>query len=91
MRTLSDLFMIHAKPGSSGDFHYILLANPNVIMELMRRQGKLQDGLYSRFIDRLMEVGGYGEIEAANEFWAAQHAATVAAASTTTHPEATKS
>ncbi len=82
MKTLKELSMIQAKPGPSGDFHYVLLFNPNVIMELMRRQGKVQDGLYSRFIDRLTEVGGYGEIEAVNEFWAAQQAAAATASAT---------
>lgn len=74
--------MIQAKPGPSGDFHYVLLFNPNVAMELMRRKGKVQDGLYSRFIDRLTDVGGYGDIEAVNEFWAAQQAAAVTASAT---------
>lgn len=89
MKALKDLSMIQTKPGPSGDFHYVLLFNPNVIMELMRRKGMVQDGLYSRFIDRLTEVGAYGEIEAAKEFWAAQNAAQSAAASTSVQSETT--
>jgi hypothetical protein len=46
----------------------------------MRTQGKVQDLLYGRFVDRLVEVGAYGEIEALREFWQSQAAANAAAA-----------
>ncbi|WP_291362009.1 hypothetical protein [Devosia sp.] len=72
MRTLRDLWMIQTKPGPTGEFHYVLLLNPNAAMEWMRGQKMVQDGIYSRFIDRLMEVGAFGEIEAVHEVWKAQ-------------------
>lgn len=85
MRTLRDLWMIQTKPGPTGEFHYVLLLNPNAAMEWMRGQKMVQDGIYSRFVDRLMEVGAFGELEAVHEFWntqaAANAAATVVAAS----------
>lgn len=37
----------------------------------MRDAGKVQDGLYSRFIERLPEIGAYGDIEAVHTYWAA--------------------
>jgi hypothetical protein len=80
MKKLRELWMIQAKPGPSGEFHYILLINPNAAVELMRSNGLVQDGIYARFVDRLMEVGAYGEIEAVREFYAAQKAAADAAA-----------
>lgn len=79
MKKLRDLGFIKAKPGSSGEFHYVLLLNPNAAMEKMRGEGLMQDGLYSRFIDRAAEVGAHGEIEALREYWnqeAAKQAAT---------------
>lgn len=83
MRKLVEVNAIVVKEGASGSFHYVLLMNPNATLEWMRTQGRVQDGLYSRFVDRLTEVGAYGDIEALREFWqlvAAQQAATAAAA-----------
>ena len=69
MKTLQKLGFIASKPGTSGDFHYVLLLNPNAAVETMRGNGQVQDGLYARFIDRLAEVGAMGEIEALHEYW----------------------
>ncbi len=88
MRRLRELSMFQTKPGPSGDFHYVLLINPNAAVEWMRTQGWVQDGLYARFIDRLMEVGAYGEIEAVREYWAAVAAAQAAANSNGTQAAA---
>jgi hypothetical protein len=85
MKRLRELWFIQTKPGPSGEFHYVLLLNPNAAMEWMRTANLIQDGLYGRFIDRVIEVGAYGEIEAVREHWkqlaATQAAATAAAAS----------
>lgn len=80
MKCLRDLVLIQTKPGPSGDFHYVLLINPNAAMELMRSKGLVQDGLYSRFIERLADIGAYGDIEAVHAFWAEQKAAAKAEA-----------
>jgi hypothetical protein len=100
MKQLQALNFIAPKRGPSGDFHYVLLVNPNVAVEHMRARGLVQDGLYARFLDRLVEVGGYGELEAVRALWqqeaqtaAAQAAAVAAAAATpsaapTTPPDA---
>lgn len=80
MKRLRDLWMIQTKPGPSGEFHYVLLINPNAAMEWMRNQKWVQDGLYARFVDRLMEVGGFGEIEQVHEQWKTQREAAEAAA-----------
>jgi hypothetical protein len=79
MKKLRELLMIQTQPGPSGEFHYILLVNPNAALEWMRCHGLVQDGIYGRFLDRLMEIGAYGEIEAVHETWAAQKAAADAA------------
>ncbi len=77
MKRLQALNLIAPKRGPTGDFHYVLLINPNVAMEWMRSQKLVQDGLYARFIDRLIEVGGFGELEVIQAFWEQQRAAAV--------------
>jgi hypothetical protein len=72
MKHLRELGFIQTKPGPSGEFHYTLLMNPNAGVEWMRSTGRVQDGLYGRFIARLGEIGALGEIEA---FWTSQKAA----------------
>lgn len=62
MKKLRELNFIMTKPGASGEFHYVMLTNPNAAVEWMRGHGKVQDGLYSRFIERLPDIGAYGDI-----------------------------
>ncbi|WP_213027073.1 hypothetical protein [Pseudomonas sp. Seg1] len=71
MKKLRELQFITTKPGASGEFHYVMLTNPNAAVEWMRSGGKIQDGLYSRFIERLPEIGAYGDIEAVHAYWTA--------------------
>ncbi|MGC8098658.1 hypothetical protein [Metapseudomonas otitidis] len=80
MKKLRELQFIITKPGASGEFHYVMLTNPNAAVEWMRYGGKVQDGLYSRFIERLPEIGAYGDIEALHVYWAALKDAEKAAA-----------
>jgi hypothetical protein len=91
MKRLVELQFIIAKKGPAGDFSYVLLLNPNVAMELMWRNGLVQADLYGRFLTRVTDVGGYGEIEAINMYWEAQRVAAAAAlaaqASTATNAE----
>lgn len=79
MKFLRDHQFILPKRGPSGDFHYVLLLNPNAAVEWMRHQGKVQDELYGRFRDRMAEVGASGEIDAIWEYWNAEIAAKAAA------------
>lgn len=89
MKKLRELNFIQTKPGASGEFHYVLLVNPNAALEWMKSSGLIQEGLYGRFIDRLIEVGAFGEIEAVRVALEAQRAAQAAvtvATSTATKP-----
>lgn len=64
MRKLAELGFILTKPGASGDFHYVLLLNPHWAMEC--RQSRFKDipaSIYNRFIERVMDVGAYGDVE----------------------------
>lgn len=62
MRTLRDLGFIETKEGSTGDFHYVLLLNPNIGIEKLRRAGKAQTSFYGRFRDRLIDIGAERDI-----------------------------
>jgi hypothetical protein len=62
MRTLRDLGFIETKEGSTGDFHYVLLLNPNIGIEKLKRAGKAQTSFYGRFRDRLIDIGAERDI-----------------------------
>ena len=68
MRTLLDLGFIEAKKGPTGEFHYVLLLNPNVGIEKLNRMGKVQPVLYGRFRDRLIDIGAQGDITAYDDY-----------------------
>lgn len=80
MKRLEELNFILRKAGSLGDFHYILLLNPNASVEWMRSNGLVQDALYGRFTDRVADIGAYGDIERLRAYWTASAAAQAAAA-----------
>lgn len=83
MKKLRELSFIKTKPGPSGEFHYVLLLNPNIAMEWMRGNNLIQDGLYSRFIERVIDIGAYKEIEAIHEYWKQERANQTSAISKT--------
>jgi len=68
MRSLRDLGFIEAKEGSTGDFHYVLLLNPNIGVEKLQRQGKTQTSFYGRFRDRLIDIGAERDITDYDEY-----------------------
>lgn len=67
MKRLKELGFIKTKKGVSGEFHYILLMNPNIVIELMKQQKthSIQEDLYLKFRDRIMDIGARPDIEAA--------------------------
>lgn len=79
MKVLRDHQFLIPKKGPSGDFHYILLLNPNVAVEYLRQKKQVQDDLYGRFRDRLAEVGASAELDAYNTYCAAATATTAMA------------
>lgn len=86
MRCLRDLQLIATKPGGSGEFHYVLLLNPNTAMEWMRHNTGVSDAIYGRFLDRIAEVGAMGDLQAIREYWVSLSAAAVAAAAAAATP-----
>lgn len=70
MKNLTELCFIQTRKGPSGDYHYVLLMNPNVAVERMRTHGLVQDELYARFSDRVIEVGAYRDLEDIRALWA---------------------
>ena len=89
MRRLRELGFIRTKAGPSGEFHFILLLNPNIAVEMMRRNGQVQDGLYGRFVERVADVGAAGDWTAHQE--ALEAAAKAAAAKSEALDKAAKS
>lgn len=79
MKSLERLGLIRTKKGAAGDFHYVLLLNPNAAMEWMHRQNLVQETVYARFVDRLLEIGAFSDIEAIRATWEAEIAAKKAA------------
>lgn len=62
MRKLVELGFILTKPGASGDFHYVILLNPHCAMECRQSRFKgIPVSVYNRFIERVMDVGAFGE------------------------------
>jgi len=79
MRALRDLGFIEAKEGSTGDFHYVLLLNPNIGVEKLHRQGKAQTAFYGRFRDRLIDIGAERDIKDYDEYLVEQEETNAAA------------
>ena len=75
MRRLKELNLIATKEGASGEFHYVLLLNPNAALEWMRASGFVQDVLYARFVDRLIDIGAHPEIVAVQDLFKMQREA----------------
>ena len=80
MKKLAELHFIWPQEGASGAYHYVLLTNPNVAVEWMRHHNLVQDGLYARFTDRVLDIGAYSDILNIHAFWAKQEADRVAQA-----------
>lgn len=82
MRKLAELGFILTAPGASGDFHYVVLLHPHWVIEQLKHKGVgVPESIYKRFIERLLEVGAFGEIETIRQHqarWAAEAAASVA-------------
>jgi hypothetical protein len=95
MRTLRSLGFIETKEGSTGDFHYVLLLNPNVGVEKLKREGKTQTAFYGRFRDRLIDIGAERDIQDYDDYLdeikeAKEKAAAKAAKASPPGAEATK-
>lgn len=56
MRKLEELGLIRSKPGLSGDYHYVLLINPILVIERYYA-GRTTDVAFSTLLGRLTEVG----------------------------------
>lgn len=80
MRRLRELGFVRTKKGPSGEFHFVLLLNPNVAVEIMRAEGLVQVDLYGRFVERVADVGAAGDWPAHKEAIKAQERKAAASA-----------
>ncbi len=64
MKKLEELGFIKTKSGPSGDFHYVLLLNPYLIVKSLENSKKydVPEYLYNTLIDRIDEIGEVTEI-----------------------------
>lgn len=67
MKILVDLGFINSQPGTSGDFHYILIFNPHKIIEKLKTENKLSHAAsYNAYYERLIEIGALNDSEEGN-------------------------
>lgn len=64
MQKLEKLGFIKTKSGPSGNFHYVLLLNPYLVVKSLEKSQKYEvpDYLYNTLIDRIDEIGEITEI-----------------------------
>ncbi len=70
MKTLKQLGFIDTKAGASGEYHYVLILNPHLIIRKLKSQ--VQSGLYMRLFERGQEIGASDITEAPTAAPAAQ-------------------
>ena len=62
MKKLRDIGLISTRPGTSGEFHYIIMLNPlSVIKEKYESNGWPKDERYNALFSRMQEVGAEWE------------------------------
>jgi hypothetical protein len=66
MQTLWDLGFIDAKPGSSGEFHFVLLYNPHWVAWQLKP--KIQAQSFMQLMDRAVDIGAKDMAEFAPPF-----------------------
>ncbi|WP_272679125.1 hypothetical protein [Providencia sp. PROV019] len=58
MKKLKELGFILTKPGTAGEFHYVLMLNPlSVIRDKYEQDGVVKDERYYALYNRMLEVG----------------------------------
>lgn len=63
MKKLVDFGFILHKPGSSGDYHYILLLHPYRVLKKLREEGKISNDIYyNTWFERVHEIGATKDI-----------------------------
>lgn len=57
MRSLVDLGFIETKPGPTGDYHYVLLLNPYLVVKSLFDDGRVSEATYNALCDRMQHIG----------------------------------
>ncbi len=57
MRHLAELGFIDAKPGATGDYHYVLLWNPYLVVKELADAGKVPQATFNALCDRMQQIG----------------------------------
>jgi hypothetical protein len=57
MRNLVDMGFIEAKPGSLGEYNYVLILNPYLVIKKFKKANKISQQLYTALFARAQDVG----------------------------------
>lgn len=57
MNRLAELGFIDAKPGTSGDYHYVLLWNPHLVVKKLSDAGRVSEATFNVLYDRMQQIG----------------------------------
>jgi hypothetical protein len=68
MKRLKELGFIRTHNGASGEFHYVLLMNPNMVAAKLESDGKGQAQTFAKLYDRMLTIGSYQEVETVKEW-----------------------
>lgn len=55
MKKLQELGFIDAKEGASGDFHYVLILNPHIVIQKLK--GEIQESRFRQIYNRTLNIG----------------------------------
>ena len=55
MKTLQELGFIDAKKGGAGDYHYVLIRNPHIVVDELKE--RIPQSLFRQIFDRKLEIG----------------------------------
>jgi len=62
MKRLKELGFIDSKAGSSGEFHYVLLINPLLVIKDIYSKKEISDENYDSLVSKSIQVGDYSLI-----------------------------
>lgn len=55
MKKLQELGFIDAKEGASGDFNYVLILNPHIVIQKLK--GIIQESRFRQIYSRALDIG----------------------------------
>ena len=63
MKNLIEIGFIYAKPGSAGNYNYVLILNPYEVIKKLNKAKKIPEALYNALFVRAQEVGADNDLK----------------------------